>query len=86
MKSTLLISQPNKTPNKSLHETLNPYQLALEQIDYSVSGYSKEEWEVFYALVNETESIWRKAKYSTNVRLLLNHRYQSSVGMNTHEK
>ena len=66
--------------------SVTPYQLARKQFDYSGSGYSKEEWEAFCALVKETESIWRKAKYSTNVRLLLNHRYQSSVGMNTHER
>lgn len=66
--------------------SVTPYQLARKQFDYFCSGYSKEEWEAFCALVKETESIWRKAKYSTNVRLLLNHRYESSVGMNTHER
>jgi len=63
-----------------------PYQLARNRLGSCGSGYSKEEWEAFCALVKETESIWRTAKYSTNVRLLLNYRYQSSVGMNTHER
>jgi|APFre7841882724_1041349.scaffolds.fasta_scaffold07454_3 hypothetical protein len=66
--------------------SVTPYQLARKQVDYSLSGYSKEEWEAFCALVKETEAIWRTAKYSTNIRLLLNYRYESSMGMNTHER
>jgi hypothetical protein len=66
--------------------SVTPYQRGRMHVVSSGSGYSKEEWEAFCGLVKETESIWRKAKYSTNVRLLLNHSYQSSVGMNTHER
>ena len=64
--------------------SMNPYQQARMGADYT--GYSKEEWEKFCALVKETESAWSKAKYSTNIRFILNHAYESSNGMNTHER
>ncbi len=71
--------------------SLNPYQQARMRAKYpdyvsNHPGYSKAEWEAFCALVRETESRWSKAKYSTNIRFLLNHRYESSSGMNTHER
>jgi hypothetical protein len=71
--------------------SMNPYQQARMRAAYP--GYSaenpsnsKSEWEAFCALVKETESLWSKAKYTTNIRILLNHRYESSNGMNTHER
>jgi len=63
---------------------LNPYQLARARFDNP--DYSKEEWETFCALVKESESKWRGAKYSTNIRVLLNHRYESSANINTHKR
>jgi hypothetical protein len=71
--------------------SMNPYQQARMRADsmgYSEAnpGYSKEEWEIFCTLVKETESAWSKAKYSTNIRFILNHTYESSNGMNTHER
>ena len=63
---------------------MTPYQFALQQMGNP--GYPEEEWKSFCALVKETHAQWSKAKYSTNVRVLLNHRYQSSTNMNTHER
>ena len=65
---------------------MNPYQIARMRYDDRGSGYLKEEWQAFCSLVQETESAWSTAKYSTNIRFLLNHRYESSTGMNTHER
>jgi hypothetical protein len=72
---------PNPWWNRA---AITPYHLALEQMGNP--GYPEEEWKSFCALVKETNSIWGKAKYLTNVRVLLNHRYQSSSNMNTHER
>jgi hypothetical protein len=44
------------------------------------------EWKSFCSLVKETQAMWGKAKYLTNIRVLLNHHYQSSANMNTHER
>ncbi len=71
--------------------SVNPYQQARMRAKYPDDasqhpGYSKAEWEAFCALVRENESLWSKAKYSTHIRFLLNHRYESSNGMNTHER
>jgi len=71
--------------------SVDPYQQARMRAKYPEDasqhpGYSKAEWEAFCALVRETESRWSKAKYSTHIRFLLNHRYESSNGMNTHER
>ncbi len=66
------------------HAALNPYRLALQQMGNP--GYAEEEWKTFCALVKETHSHWEKAKYSTNIKVLLNHHYQSSANMNTHER
>jgi hypothetical protein len=71
--------------------SVDPYQQARMRAEYPKDasqhpGYSKAEWEAFCALVRETESRWSKAKYSTHIRFLLNHRYESSNGMNTHER
>ena len=66
--------------------SITPYHLARMHVPYEAAGYPKEEWEAFCALVTATEASWRPAKYATNVRLLLNHRYQSSLGMNTHDR
>ncbi len=63
---------------------LNPYHMARAQ--FRNPGYSKEEWESFCDLVKENESKWKEAKYSTNIRVLLNHRYESSTNMNTHKR
>ena len=72
-------------PNPWLNRTaITPYQLALRQLGNP--GYPEEEWKSFCALVKETQALWGKAKYSTNIRVLLNHRYQSSANMNTHER
>lgn len=65
---------------------ITPYHLARMQVSYEAAGYPKEAWEAFCALVTATERRWQDAKYTTNVRLLLNHRYQSSMGMNTHDR
>jgi hypothetical protein len=72
---------PNPWWNRA---AMTPYQLALQKMGNP--GYPEEEWKSFCALVKETHSIWGKAKYLTNVRVLLNHRYQSSANMNTHER
>jgi len=66
--------------------SMNPYQIARMNGDFAGAGYSKEEWDSFSALVKETESLWSKARYSTNVRVLLNHLYEPSSNMNTHER
>ncbi len=72
-------------PNPWWNRTaMTPYQLALRQ--GGNPDYSEEEWKSFCALVGEAQAMWGKAKYSTNIRVLLNHRYQSSTNMNTHEK
>lgn len=72
---------PNPWWNRA---AMTPYQLALRQLGNP--GYSEEEWKSFCALVRETQALWGKAKYLTNIRVLLNHRYQSSANMNTHER
>jgi hypothetical protein len=72
---------PNPWWNRA---AITPYHLALQQMGNP--GYPEEEWKSFCALVKETHSIWGKAKYSTNLRVLLNHRYQSSSNMNTQER
>jgi hypothetical protein len=72
---------PNSWRNRA---AITPYNLALQQMGNP--GYPEEEWKSFCALVKETHSIWGKAKYSTNVRVLLNHCYQSSSNMNTQER
>ncbi len=72
-------------PNPWWNRTaMTPYQLALRQLGNP--GYSEEEWKSFCAVVRETQVVWGRAKYSTNVRVLLNHHYQSSANMNTHER
>ena len=63
---------------------MDPYRFALQEMGNP--GYPEEEWKSFYALVKETHAQWSKAKYSTNIRVLLNHLYQSSSNMNTHER
>ncbi len=72
---------PNPWWNRA---AITPYQLAPNQMGNP--GYPEEEWKSFCSLVKETRSVWGKAKYLTNVRVLLNHRYQSSSNMNTHER
>jgi len=72
---------PNPWGNRA---AMTPYHLALQQAGNP--GYPEEEWKSFCALVKETQAQWGKAKYITNVRVLLNHRYQSSSNMNTHER
>jgi hypothetical protein len=71
---------PNPWAKRS---ALTPYQLAASPGN---PGYPQEDWNAFRKLVQETRLLWSKAKYTTNVRVLLNHRYQSSSGMNTHER
>lgn len=66
--------------------SVNPYQIARQRDDAPGPGYPKKEWDAFRALVKETDAIWKRARYATNIRVLLNHRYESSVGMNTHER
>jgi hypothetical protein len=68
----------------SKRAALNPYPMARAQ--FGTPNYSKEEWETFCALVKESESKWKEAKYLTNIRLLVNHRYESSTNMNTHKR
>jgi len=63
---------------------IDPYHLAALLPDNP--GYPQEEWNAFRKLVQETRALWSKAKYTTNVRVLLNHEYQSSSGMNTHAR
>ncbi len=63
---------------------VNPYRLALQQMGNP--GYSEVEWKRFCALVKESHAQWSEAKYSTNIRVLLNHHYQSSANMNTHQR
>jgi len=60
---------------------LNPYYAAL--LDAELPQYRKEDWDAFRTLVTRTQAAWNDAKYSTHVRVLLNHRYESSNGMNT---
>lgn len=72
---------PNPWWNRA---AITPYQLALRHLGNP--GYSEEEWKSFCELVRETQALWGKAKYSTNIRVLLNHRYRSSTNMNTHER
>ena len=72
---------PNPWWNRA---AMTPYQLALQHLGNP--GYSEEEWKSFCAVVRETQAMWGKAKYSTNIRVLLNHRYQSSTNMNAHER
>lgn len=67
----------------SKRAAISPYQLAVMG---SNPGYPPEAWESFRRLVQETRLAWSKARYETNVRVLLNHEYQSSSGMNTHER
>jgi hypothetical protein len=62
---------------------ISPYHLAASPDN---PGYPQEDWNAFRKLVQETRLLWSKAKYATNVRVLLNHEYQSSSGMNTHER
>ena len=62
---------------------ISPYFLAASPAN---PGYPQEEWDAFRKLVQETRVLWSKANYTTNVRVLLNHEYQSSSGMNTHER
>jgi hypothetical protein len=62
---------------------VDPYHLAAIPGN---PGYPQEEWDAFRKLVQETRVLWSKAKYTTNVRVLLNHEYQSSSNMNTHER
>ena len=62
---------------------ISPYHLAAGPQN---PGYPEEEWNAFRKLVQETRLLWSKAKYATNVRVLLNHEYQSSSNMNTHER
>jgi len=63
-------------------QTINPYNALTDRNP----GYPEEEWRAFRKLVEETRLLWAKAKYSTNVRVLLNHEYQSSHDMNTHTR
>ena len=63
---------------------IDPYHLAALLPDNP--GYPQEEWNAFRKLVQETRALWSKANYTTNVRVLLNHEYQSSSGMNTHAR
>jgi hypothetical protein len=58
----------------------------MARAQFGTPNYSKEEWETFCALVKESESEWKEAKYLTNIRLLVNHRYESSTNMNTHKR
>jgi len=65
---------------------ITPYHLARMHVPNEAAGYPKDAWDAFCALVKATEASWRHAKYTTTVRLLLNHRYESSLGMNTHDR
>lgn len=62
---------------------ISPYHLAASPDN---PGYPQEDWNAFRKLVQETRLLWSKARYTTNVRVLLNHEYQSSSNMNTHER
>jgi len=62
---------------------MSPYQLAAMG---SNPGYPQEEWNAFRNLVEQARLAWSTARYETSVRVLLNHEYQSSSGMNTHER
>jgi len=67
----------------SKRAAISPYQHAAMG---SNPGYLPEDWDAFRTLVQETRAAWSKATYETNVRVLLNHQYRSSSGMNTHER
>ena len=63
---------------------MTPYRLALQNLGNP--GYPEEEWKSFCTLVRETHAQWGKARYSTNIGVLLNHRCQSSSNLNMRER
>ena len=63
---------------------ISPYHWVL--LGAPIPNVAAADADAFVALVKRTHSDWSKARYSTHVRVLMNHRYQTSNGLNTHQR
>ncbi len=61
--------------------SISPYQIAQGRMGAGLPGIRPTEWQDFVKLVAQTDANWKDAKFSSHLRVRLNHHYVPSLNV-----